>query len=546
MELNYATVWEGIADVIGDQDAVVTGSLRRTWTEYENRAARLASVFAGAGLGQGSKIGMYLWNGNEYLETQFAAMKLRGVPININYRYLDDELLYLLDNSDSEALVYHTSLSDRVARVRDRASKVRLWIEVDDSALAAGVGEEVEGAVAYEEVLGGHDPAPKIRREASDLYMLYTGGTTGMPKGVMYEVGGMLQGFLGQLYPLLGLAVPRADQIPQMVAQLVEEGRGLSSIPACPLMHGTGMWLGAMLPHCGGAQVTLLEARSFDAREFLQVIERERANLGVIVGDSFGKAIVNALEASKSAGETFDLSSMQFLISSGVMWTREVKEKLLDWHGWVLIDAMGSTEGSMGSQITSRGNLGETAKFSMNPETKVFTQDGRQVVAGSGEAGLIAAGGAVPIGYYKDSAKSAATFKEIDGVRYSFPGDMAIIEADGTLTLLGRGSNCINTAGEKVYPEEVEEAVKTHDDVVDCLVVGIEDEKFGQRVTAVASLRPGGAIAADALREYAKTRLAGYKVPKQLILVEKVERAPNGKADYKWARATVEAHLAKG
>ena len=538
MELSYATLWEAIADKIGDEDAIVTGTNRRTWTEYENRASRLAKAFSEAGLGVGSKIGIYLWNGNEYLESQFAGMKIRGVPININYRYLDEELLYLLDNSDAEALVFHTSLSDRVARVKDRAKGVRLWIEVDDG------GDSLPGAVAYEGVIAGHDPAPRITRDPTDLYMLYTGGTTGMPKGVMYETGGMLQSFIGILFPMLGLGLPEVRDIPELVARITKEGRGVVSIPTCPLMHGTGMWLGAMLPHCAGARVVMLEGRSFDAKELLQKIAAERATQLVIVGDAFAKPILAALEESRDADSTVDLSSVQLMISSGVMWTREVKQALLEWHDFMLVDAMGSTEGSMGTQITTRGNVGETAKFAMGPATKVFTEDGREVQPGSGESGMVAAGGAVPIGYYKDEEKSRATFREIDGVRYSFPGDWARVEADGTLTLLGRGSNCINTAGEKVYPEEVEEAVKAHEDVFDCLVVGVDDEKFGQRVTGVVSLHSGKSVSSDTLRAFTKTKLAGYKIPKQLFVVDHVERAPNGKADYKWARETIKARLA--
>ena len=538
MELNYATLWEAISDSIGEHDAIVTGTNRRTWADYENRAARLAQAFSEAGLGKDSKIGLYLWNGNEYLESQFAGMKIRGVPININYRYLDEELLYLLDNSDAEALVFHTSLSERVARVKDRAKGVRLWIEVDDG------GESLPGASSYEKVIEGHDPAPRIKRDPTDLYMLYTGGTTGMPKGVMYETGGMLQGFIGLVFPLLGLPVPEITEIPKIVAGLATEGRGVVSIPTCPLMHGTGMWLGAMLPHCAGARVVMLESRSFDASELLRTAEAERATQLVIVGDAFARPILAALEASREASRPVDLSSVRYIISSGVMWTREVKEALLEWNDFTLIDAMGSSEGSMGTQVTTRGNVGETARFAMGPATKVFTEEGREVVPGSGEAGMVAAGGAVPIGYYKDEKKSRTTFREIGGVRYSFPGDWARVEADGTLTLLGRGSNCINTAGEKVYPEEVEEAVKAHEDVFDCLVVGVDDERFGQRVTGVVSLHPGREVAPEDLIRFTKTRLAGYKVPKQLFLVDRVERAPNGKADYRWARAAIEERLA--
>lgn len=551
MELSFATLWEALADEIGDQEAVVTGESRRTWTEYEDRSARLAGAFVEAGLGPDSKVGLYLLNGNEYLESQFASMKIRGVPVNINYRYLDDELLYLLENSDAEALVFHSSLAERVARVKDRAKGVRLWIQVDNANGSGSSGnsdpdELVPGAVAYEEVVAKFDPAKPITRSASDLYMLYTGGTTGMPKGVMYETGGMLRGFMGLIFPLVGMGVPAIDELPKTVAGLISEGRGVVSIPTCPLMHGTGMWLGAMIPHCIGGRVVMLEAPSFKATELLETVSRERPTQIVIVGDAFAKPILTALDESRDRKPPFDLSSIQYMVSSGVMWTSEVKQALLEWGDFTLIDAMGSTEGSMGTQVTTRGNVGETAKFTLGAETKVFTEDDREVQPGSGESGMVAAGGDVPIGYYKDEAKSEATFREINGVRYSFPGDWARIEADGTLTLLGRGSNCINTAGEKVYPEEVEEAVKAHDDVFDCLVVGVEDEKFGQRVTGVVSLQPGRESNAEILREFTKTKLAGYKVPKQLVIVERVERAPNGKADYKWARNTIEELLASG
>ena len=537
MEYNYATIWESIADSIGDRDAVACGDQRRNWTEYEDRASRLAAAFAEAGLGVDSKVGLYLYNSTEYLETQFASMKGRSVAININYRYLDEELLYLLDNSDAEALVFHTSLGDRVARVMERAPKVKLWIQVDDG------GEPVPGAVDYETVIAGHDPAARITRSADDLYMLYTGGTTGMPKGVMYDTGSMCQSFLGLSYPIYGYPIPEANQIAAVAKERWDSGAEVRSLPACPLMHGTGMWLGALVAHLGGGLVTLLSSRSLDSEELWRLSEQEKCTQLVIVGDSFAKPMLSALETAKNEGRAYDLSSIRFIISSGVMWTSEVKKQLVEWHDFTLIDAMGSTEGGMGTQITSRGNIGETARFAMSDTTKVFTEDGREVVPGSGEAGMVAAGGAVPKGYFKDEEKSAATFKTIDGVRYSFPGDWALVEADGSLTLLGRGSNCINTAGEKVYPEEVEEAVKSHPDVIDCLVIGIEDEKFGQRVTGVASLLPGSEVDANTIRRFTKGNLAAYKVPKDLFIVERVERAPNGKADYGWARKTVEEAL---
>ncbi|MFP6640804.1 MAG: AMP-binding protein, partial [Myxococcota bacterium] len=507
MESHFATIWESIADVIGDRDAIVHGATRRTWSDYDDRAARLAQAMCEAGLSADSKVGLYLYNSNEYLEAQFATLKFRGVAININYRYLDDELLYLLDNSDAEVLVFHGSLGDRVARVMERADKVRLWIQVDDG------GASVPNAVSYEELIAAHEPADRVQRFDDDLYMLYTGGTTGMPKGVVYDMGAIVHFFMKLGFPILGLGNPEAKDIAKTVETAHEQALGIASIPGCPLMHGTGLWLGALMPHLAGGKVVTLTGRSFDADELWRTAQEEEATQLVIVGDAFAKPMVEALEEAKESGHAYDLSKIRMLISSGVMWTTEMKRALLEWHEFLLIDAMGSTEGSMGMQVTTRGNLGETARFTKGEHTKVFTEDGREVVPGSGEAGMVAAGGAVPRGYYKDEAKSAATFKTIDGVRYSFPGDWALVEADGSLTLLGRGSNCINTAGEKVYPEEVEEAVKKHPDVVDCLVVGIADEKFGQRVTGVASLRPGSDADGDAVREFTRKKLAAYKVP---------------------------------
>ena len=297
------------------------------------------------------------------------------------------------------------------------------------------------------------------------------------------------------------------------------------------------MWLGAIIPLLAGGTVVTLTSRSLDADELWRAAVDEGATMVVIVGDTFAKPMTRALDAAIDAGHPYDLSGLRMVISSGVMWTAEVKEALLDRaEHLMLIDAMGSTEGGMGNQVTMRGLPVQTAKFTAQPETKLFSEDGRRIEPGSGEMGMVAAGGNVPLGYYKDPEKSARTFKVIDGVRYSFPGDWGYIEADGTLTLLGRGSQCINTGGEKVYPEEVEEAVKLHPAIEDCLVVGVPDEKFGERIVAVAALVQGGAADEGAVIATAKAKIAAYKAPKQVIIVERVPRAPNGKADYKTAK----------
>ena len=541
MEKQFATIWESIADSIGDSPAVTQGTVTRTWTEYDQRASRIASALVDAGLQPQSKVGLYLYNSNEYLEAQFATFKFRGVPVNVNYRYLDEELLYLLDNSDAEALFFHSSLGDRVARVVDRLPKLKLLSEVSDD------GEHhVVSAVPYNTLVTDYDPMPRITRDEDDIYMLYTGGTTGMPKGVMYQMGSLAEGFVNGGLAFIGMTPPSEfSQLSTTVRDAHANGIRPITIPGCPLMHGTGMWIGAMMPQSGGAHVVTLQKRSFDAHELFQVIQDKKATLAVVVGDSFVKPMIRALDEATAKGTAYDASSLKMIASSGVMWTSEVKEALLDRiEHVVLLDAMGSSEGSMGTSISMKGLPPKTAKFAVAPTTKVFTEDDREVQPGSGEIGKVAAGGAVPIGYYKDPEKSSKTFRTINGVRYSFPGDMATVEADGSLTLLGRGSQVINSAGEKIFPEEVEEAVKRVDGVLDCLVVGVDDEKFGQAVTAVASLSPGAKVDEATIIANVKTQLAGYKAPKRVIFVTQIPRAPNGKADYKSARDMAIAGLA--
>ncbi len=529
MQMHAASVWEAISDTVGDAPAICCGETSRTWSEYENRAARLSASFVQAGLKQNSKIGIFLYNSNEYLETQFAGFKMRGVPINVNYRYLDDELLYLLDNADAEALVFHSSLGDRVARIAHRLPKIRLLIQVRDDDT-----NHVNTALDYEDVVKSHDPSPRISRREDDIYMLYTGGTTGMPKGVMYPLGALTDSFIRSTFSTNGLPPPNtiADVIPS-IQSLHAAGTAPISIPGCPLMHGTGMWLGAMFVHFAGGSVITLQKRSFDADEMFTVAQRARATTLVVVGDSFVKPMIRALDTAIAAGKPYDTSSVKLIISSGVMWTAEVKEQILERiEQTVLIDAMGSTEGGMGTSISMKGIKPATAKFATHPNTKVFTEDNREVRPGSGEIGMVAAGGNVPIGYFKDPEKSARTFRTINGIRYSFPGDMAMLAADGSLILLGRGSQVINTGGEKVFPEEIEESVKRVDGVLDCLVVGLPDEKFGQAVTAVVSLVDGANVESAAIIARVKSELSSFKAPKRVVFVTKVPRAPNGKADY--------------
>jgi 3-oxocholest-4-en-26-oate---CoA ligase len=532
MEMHFATVWEAIARSVPNETALIHGELTRSWREYDDRASRLASVFHAAGIGHAAKVAMFLYNGPEYLETQFAAFKVRATPVNVNYRYLDEELLYLLDNADAEAIVFHSSLADRVDRIRKRLPKLRLFIQVDDG--GPGSAETTH----YEAVIRGHEPMAPITRDEADIYMLYTGGTTGMPKGVMYAIGAMTASFIQGFYPLVGVAPPSdIAEIGTVVKGLRDAGGLPVSIPTCPLMHGTGMWLGALVPHLVGGSVVTLTSRSLDGDEVLRAVQQHRATFVTIVGDAMCRPLIRTIDDAAEKGNPYDISSLKMMISSGVMWTAEVKNEVLERVPQiVLLDAIGSSEGSMGTQISMKGVPAQTAKFTQTPTTKVFTEDDREVTPGSDETGMVAAGGLVPLGYYKDEEKSARTFRVINGVRYSFPGDWATVNADGTINLLGRGSQCINTGGEKVFPEEVEEAVKRVDGVEDCLVVGVADDKFGQAVTAVVSLSVDGSRPNEStIISGVKSQLAPFKAPKRIVFVPSVPRAPNGKADYKTA-----------
>ena len=536
MNFHFATAWERIADTIPEQPAIICGSQTRTWREYDDRAARFASVLEHVGLGPGAKVGIYLHNSNEYLEAQYGIFKIRGCPINVNYRYKADELVYLLDNSDAEAVVYQACYAMRIWEIRERLPNVKLWVQVDD-----GTEALLHDAVDFERSLRDHPPAPRVERAMDDLYMLYTGGTTGLPKGVMYNNGefcmAMCMGYVAR-----GLDAPMSvDDLPDRVPRLAAAGAVPRSVVGCPLMHGTRMWLGTFIPLLLGGSVVTSSKLRFDPDLMWSLVGQHRATSIVIVGDAFARPMLASLNAARDAGHPFDLTSLRQITSSGVMWSAEVKQGLLEHHDMELVDTMGSTEGGMGSSVTSREVSPQTARFELSDGVKVFGEDGQELQPGDEAIGRVATSGLVPIGYYKDPVKSAETFREIGGVRYSFPGDYARVEADGAITLLGRGSVCINTAGEKVFPEEVEEAVKRYEPVLDCLVVGVPDERFGERVVAVTSVHESAEQAEHEVIEYARQQLAGYKVPKHVLFVDEVRRAPNGKPDYKWARRTAKA-----
>ncbi|NKC01136.1 MAG: AMP-binding protein [Pseudomonadales bacterium] len=539
MDFHFATAFEAVAQQYPKRLAAICDGKAVSWEQYEQRAAKVASLLADNGIGAGSKAALYLHNSNEYLEAQFGIFKIGGCPINVNYRYKSEELLYLLENSDAEVVFFQACYAMRIWEIKDRLPQVKLFVQVSD-----GTEGLMDFAVDYERSLRGQSPLAPIDRDANDIYMLYTGGTTGLPKGVMYPVGGFAQFFVSMGAAGLELEPPtNMAGYPRLLEQIAAPPK---TVVGCPMMHGTGMWLGGFLPQLLGGTVISTSKLGLDPDLLWSLVEDYRATDIVIVGDAFARPMLNALNTAKERGTPYEIDSLRQITSSGVMWSQETKQGLLEHHDLALIDIMGSTEGGMGSSVTTREGASAAAKFEINDGVKVIGDDGQAVAAGSGTIGRIATSAFVPLGYYKDEEKSAATFQEIDGVRYSFPGDYATVEADGSITLLGRGSACINTGGEKVFPEEVEEAIKRHPSALDCLVVGLPSERFGESVTALVSLRDYKKATVDELMATAKDNLAGYKAPKDIFVVETVKRAPNGKADYKWARSEAEKRSTSG
>lgn len=537
MAWNFADVIEAIAEVSNDEHPACihagpggSAGITISWPELMRRSNRLARYLAAQGLRPDSKVAHYMRNCPAYIETMVASFKGRYVHVNVNYRYRDNELHYILDNSDAEAVVYGAEFRAHVATLRPRLPKVRVWIEVTPY-LEQPQDRAAHFAVGYDDIVCEGDGSPlDIERSGKDLLFIYTGGTTGMPKGVMWEQEAIWQaGGSGASLLNPGVAAPESPaEHAQRVAKAPMRGKMLA---ACPLMHGTAMLTSINTLTQGGCVVTVPE-HSLDPHAMWATVERYRVNSLAIVGDAFAKPLLRALEEKPGS---YDLSSVMGIVSSGVMWSPEVKRGLLRHNpNMVLMDSFGASEAiGFGTSRTTGDEEATTAKFTIGEHCKVFTEDHLPVQPGSGEPGFIARPGPIPVGYYKDPEKTAKTFPVIDGVRYSVPGDWCVVEADGTLTLLGRGSVCINSGGEKIYPEEIEEALKTHPNVEDALVVGVPDERWGQAVTGVVV--PGDPAKFDeaALREHVKSQLAPYKAPKRILISEVPLRAPNGKADYK-------------
>jgi acyl-CoA synthetase (AMP-forming)/AMP-acid ligase II len=535
---NFADVWELVARTFGSAPALVHGTRRISWAEMDRHADALANWLLEMGVQRQDKFAQYLFNCPEYLESMFAGLKIGLVPVNTNYRYADDELAYLWDNADAVAVVFHGSFSERIEKLRDRVPRVRGWLWVDD-----GTGECPPWATSYGSLVYDAEPDGHHHDSAShqcvsapwgrggdDLLMLYTGGTTGMPKGVMWRQDDLF----ARLNEGNMIKVPENGGLEGVRHTLV--GSGPVLLPACPLMHGTGMFTSMGALATAGCVVTLVN-RHFVAEELLDTIDEENVNAVVIVGDAFAKPILAALDREPGR---WRLSTLIAMVSSGVMWSEETKRGLLHHHpSMVLVDAFSSSEAlGMGTSVSTGSSTEHTAHFRLSPHVRVIDPEThKDVVPGSGEVGMLALGGRNPLGYYKDSVKSDATFREIDGIRYSIPGDYATVEDDGSIQLLGRGSVVINTGGEKVFPEEVEETLKRHPAVFDAIAVGVPDERFGEALVAVVELREGTSATEDELVEHAKSHLARFKAPKRVRFVPTIGRSPSGKLDYSRHRA---------
>ena len=521
---NLADIIEAVALAHPSAPALLHGERRLTWEEMDRRTKALAAALCERGAERQAKVAQYLYNGPEYMEAIVASFKAALVPVNTNYRYQDAELLYLWDNADVVAVVFHGSFTERIEGLRARLPRIHTWLWVDD-----GSGPCPAWAEPYESVVAATPPgALPWKRDGDDLLLLYTGGTTGIPKGVMWRQDDLLQ-----IYNRARLPAPYDLErgLAGIEEQKRAEGPGRVVLPASPLMHGTGLLTGLMTLVSGGSVVTLT-SRRFDPVEMLDAIHRHRVEGTAIVGDAFARPLVEALDANPGR---WDISSLIGMTSSGVMWSEEVKRGLLRHHPTMILrDALGSSEAIGMANSESTGEAAErTAKFKLGDFSAVLDDAGKPVVPGSGAIGRLAVRGHLPVGYYKDEEKTARTFPVYDGVRWSIAGDYAMVEADGSIVLLGRGSVCINTGGEKVFPEEVEEALKAHPEVRDAVCVGVPDARFGEAITAVVEAADRETPSDAELIGWVKERLAHYKAPKRVLFVDSVGRSPSGKVDYK-------------
>ena len=530
MEFNLADLLEAVADEIPDRLALIAGDRRLTHRELDERANRFAQYLRDVGGKPGDHVGIYSFNRAEWVEAMFGCFKARAVPINVNYRYVVDELRYLFDNADLVALVFEAEFGPHVASVLPALPKLQHLIQLDD-----GSGTITEGlpAVDYEKALASASPTREGLgpRSADDLYILYTGGTTGMPKGVMWRAEDIFFAALGGG----GFGQPPITTPEELAGRVPSDGEFPVNLVNAPMMHGGGQWV-SFICFFGGGTVALNTDHHFDGERVWQLAARERATSIMVVGDAMARPLAEALD---HLPKDVDISSVKGIGSGGSILSPTIKDHLrAQLPGVVVVDSFGASETGAAGSVLDFGGPAQGARFTVNEQMTVLDEVGRAVAAGSGDVGHLARRGHIPLGYWKDAEKTAATFRtDPDGVRWVIPGDFATIEADGTIVMLGRGSVCISSGGEKIFPEEVEAAVKAHPAVFDAVVVGVPDERFIERVAVIVKVRDGiDTPTLEELQEFCRTKIAGYKVPRELHLTDEIPRTPVGKPDYRWAK----------
>ncbi len=532
-------VARAVAAALGDRILVTQGDKQYTYAEILDRSARLASYLHSRGLGFHAErtdldghqvgqdlLGIYAYNGNEYIEAMLGAWGARVAPFNVNYRYVKAELQYLLADAGATALIYHATFAPRVAEVLPDLPNLKVLIQIaDDSG-----NELLDGAVDYETVIASTAPDhPPVEPSPDDLYVLYTGGTTGMPKGVLWRQHDIFVTSFGGRNLVTGEVMGSVDEI---VARAVENpGTKLMILP--PLMHGAAQW-GVMTAITTGQSLVFPSVVDrLDADEVVRTIERERVSVVTVVGDAIARPLLAAIEAG-----TVDVSSLVAIANGGALLTPSIKERLISaLPNALVIDGVGSSETGAQMHHMSTSGAVSTGRFNAGPDTFVAAEDLSSILSPGHEGiGWLAQRGYVPLGYKGDAAKTAATFPVIDGVRYAVPGDRARHLEDGSIELLGRDSVTINSGGEKIFAEEVEMALASHPSVADVVVAGRPSERWGQEVVAVVALAEGAAADASELISHAAQSMARYKLPKAVVFRPKIERSPAGKADYRWAR----------
>jgi acyl-CoA synthetase (AMP-forming)/AMP-acid ligase II len=532
---NLSQLFEQVVAKVPDAEALVTSERRLTYAQLDERANRLANGLRSLGIGESDKVGLHLQNGTEYIEGMLAAFKLRAIPVNINYRYVERELEHLYNLTDLKTVIVHRRYAPLVAAIQANVGTLQSVIVVDDES-AAAVSPE---AFRYADLLADSSPRANFPgRSGDDLYIACTGGTTGMPKGVVWRQEDVFFATMGGGDPTTLEGPIRAPE--QLSGRVLDPG--ICAIVTPPLMHVSAHW-GAFQMMLGGGKVVLPEVGSFSAAKVWKLVETEKANLITLVGDAMVRPMLDTYAVASDAGKPFDGSSLMVLASGGALVSSSTKNRAKELLPNVaVVDGFGSTETGVTGMSTGSGPAGRAGTgFTMDDRMAVLDDKLDPVEPGSGVVGRLARRGRIPVGYYNDPEKTAATFVEKDGVRWVLPGDLASVENDGEVVLHGRGSTSINTGGEKVFPEEVESALIEHGAIADILVVGVPDERWGSRVVAVAAVRDGQDLCLDELKTFARGRLAGYKVPRELVVVPSIQRNPNGKADYSWAREQAEA-----